>query len=175
MKIVCKDQKTTKEIASKGITIFNQRFSSKYLEREIFVNCNPCMRCFKYGHYKNKCNRSQDYAICSICSIEGHTFRQCNQSTPPKCINCKGQHKTLSFSCPLRKEFKNKKIKEQKEKQKSPPKTETTEASMNNQISSKLDAQYLAVIASTFVLANMREQECPGSFTYIVEEMFAAN
>ena len=46
---------------------------------------------------------------------------------------------------------------------------------MTKQIQEDLPANYLTIIASVITLANIREQECPGVFQYIADEMYRAN
>ena len=48
-------------------------------------------------------------------------------------------------------------------------------AAVAKQIQEDLPANYLTIIASAITLANIREQECPGIFQYIADEMYIAN
>lgn len=56
---------------------------------------NPmkCLKCFKFGHTKKKCEADP---LCSNCSQNAHEG-VCNSS--PKCINCNGEHSNLSRDC----------------------------------------------------------------------------
>ena len=104
--------------------------------------------------------------------MEGHRYFNCKSKTK-KCINCHQNHSTLAFKCPKRKEQQKQKIKEIRQKKKSPPseKKDTTA----EEIQSKLTDNYLAVITSAITLATIRERECPGTFNYIISEMYRAN
>ena len=59
-------------------------------------------------------------------------------------------------------------------KQEKIPETEVR-AAVAKQIQDDLPANYLAIITSAITLANIREQECPGVFQYITDEMYRAN
>ena len=50
MKLVCANVRTAGEIIDKGLTIFNQRFAGKSLEKEMYINVTPCFKCYKYDH-----------------------------------------------------------------------------------------------------------------------------
>ena len=53
------------------------------------------------------------------------------------------------------------------------------EATLRNavakQMQEDLPPNYLTIIASAITMANIREQECPGVYQYIVDEMYKAN
>lgn len=62
-----------------------------------------CFKCLKYGHSKTKC-RSEEGEICNNCGDKRHetdldsvTKRCLRQS---KCVNCSGDHSSLSQTCP---------------------------------------------------------------------------
>ena len=83
--------------------------------------------------------------------------------------------KTLAFKCPVRKELVKQKITELKQKkQEKIPETELRNV-VAKQIQDDLPANYLTVITSAITLANIREQECPVVFQYIIEQMYSAN
>ena len=173
MKIVCKSPSVADQIAENGITIFSQRFDGRSLEREVYINISPCMRCYKYDHFTKKCKAPESYKICSECARTGHRFSEC-QSQHKKCINCGQNHRTLAYKCPKRKEAVKQKIKEKKEKVQKIPESDLRRA-VEGQVREDLPDNYLAVVASAMVLADIREKECPGVYQYIVEEMYRAN
>ena len=102
MKLDCTNVHTTNEIVDKGLIIFNQRFAGKSLEKEIYINITPCLKCYQYDHVTKKCKTPEGYKICSECSKQGHRYNDC-QSQTKKCLNCEQPHKTLAFKCPVRK------------------------------------------------------------------------
>ena len=174
MKLVCANVRTANEIVDKGLIIFNQRFAGKSLEKEIYINITPCLKCYKYDHVTKKCKTHEGYKICSECSKQGHRYNDC-PSQIKKCLNCGQPHKTLAFKCPVRKELVKKRLSELKQKKQDKiPETEVR-AAIAKQIQDDLPANYLTIIASAITLANIREQECPGVFQYITEEMYRAN
>ena len=63
MKFVCANVRTANEIMDKGLTIYNQRFADKSLEREMYVNITPCFRCYQYDHITKKCNAPSGYKV----------------------------------------------------------------------------------------------------------------
>ena len=116
MKLVCANVRTASEIIDKGLTIFNQRFAGKSLEKEVYINVTPCFKCYKYEHVTKKCQIPEGYKVCSECSKPGHRFDECRSQTK-KCHNCGQPHKTMAFKCPVRKELVKKKISELKPKE----------------------------------------------------------
>ena len=50
MKLVCANVRVANDIMEKGLVILNQRFSSRSLEKEIYVNVTPCFKCYKFDH-----------------------------------------------------------------------------------------------------------------------------
>ncbi|XP_029680212.1 uncharacterized protein LOC115245858 isoform X2 [Formica exsecta] len=88
------------------IVMFHVRYPvSPYIAR-----VSRCNQCFRFGHIKVNC-KSQPR--CAYCEGKGHTFskEQCQHSEdPPKCANCKGDHRVDSPSCPeliTQKEIRN--------------------------------------------------------------------
>ena len=115
----------------------------------------------------------ESYAICSECGRTGHRFHQCN-SQHKKCINCGQNHRTLAYKCPKRKEVIKQKVKEKKEKVQKIPEGDIQRA-VERQIREDLPENYLITVASAIALAEIREKECPGTYQYIMDEMFRAN
>ena len=57
----------------------------------------------------------KDRIICSECSEEGHKWSECKSQTK-RCINCRGTHRTLAMSCPVKRDVINR-IKENKQRE----------------------------------------------------------
>ena len=74
MKIVCKSLRVADEIVEKGITIFSQRFHGRSLEKEVYINVSPCLRCYQYDYFTKKCKALETYKICSESAETGHRF-----------------------------------------------------------------------------------------------------
>ena len=153
-----------------GISVGYQRFVGKNINKEIFVPIIPCYRCYQYDHQKKDCLKPAEYQICSNCSRVGHNYEQCESSTI-RCINCRGEHRTLAARCPVRKQIVKNKIKERRDKSKS----KVQEDDRLDRAELKLPENYLAVMAAAITLAEKREIEIPGIFQFIMDEMLAAN
>jgi len=80
----------------KYVYMFHVRYSvSPYIAR-----VSRCYNCFRFGHIKANC-KSQPR--CLHCGEKGHVFSEehCQQTQkPPKCANCRGEHRADSSSCP---------------------------------------------------------------------------
>lgn len=64
--------------------------------RPYYPNPTLCYNCFRYAHIKSRCpgpNR------CSTCSDSHETEEVCQMK--PYCINCEGEHRPTSRSCPV--------------------------------------------------------------------------
>ena len=86
-----------------GIKMFYTRIPPHQIQQEEYLELKNCLRCYAIeDHVAAQCTKAKDYKICSECSEVGHFWREC-ESTQKKCINCKGDHRTLAFKCPLRK------------------------------------------------------------------------
>lgn len=75
-------------------------FHVRYPVSPYIARVSRCNQCFRFGHIKVNC-KSQPR--CAHCEGKGHTFskEQCQHSEdPPKCANCKGDHRVDSPSCP---------------------------------------------------------------------------
>ena len=173
MKIICESPRVADEMVEKGMTIFSQRFMGRSLEKEVFINVTPCLRCYKYDHHIKQCTAPVTYKVCSECAETGHRYSEC-RSVQKKCLNCGQNHKTLAFKCPIRKDIVKKKLNERKGKTQRVPEPDLRKA-IESQIREDLPDNYLTVIASAVTLADMREQECPGTFQYVMDEMYRAN
>ena len=80
----------------------------------------------------------------------------------------------MAYKCPKRKEVIKQKVKEKKEKDQKIPEGDIRKA-VERQIREDLPENYLIIVASAIALAEIREKECPGTYQYIMDEMFRAN
>ena len=131
----------------KGISISFQKFIGRNIDKEIFIPIVPCYRCYKYDHQRKNCNKAIEYQICSNCSEEGHTYEYC-KSNIARCINCKGNHRTLAARCPVRKEIVRNKIRERRDKKKN-----KIQEDRFDRAELKVPENYLAVMAAAITLA----------------------
>ena len=174
LKFVCANMHTTNEIMEKVLTIFNQRFADKSLEKDVYINTTPCFKCHQYEHVTKKCKTPAGHKVCSECSKQGHRFDECTSHTK-KCLNCGQPHKTMALKCPAPKELVKKKIHELKQKKLEKISESEVRPTVAKQIQEDLPVNYLTVIDSGITLANIREQEYPEIFQYITDEMYRAN
>lgn len=97
--------------------MFAMSISTHQTEQDTHVEIKSCMKCYKIeDHNTSECPKPQDYKICLECSEEGHIWRDC-PSEIKKCINFKGDHRTLAMKCEQRKEVIKQKRKERRKKQ----------------------------------------------------------
>ena len=169
LKVIFVTAEVADNAIEKGISIGFQKFIGKNIDKEIFIPIVPCYRCYKYDYQRKNCNKTIEYQICSNCSEEGHTYEHC-KSNIARCINCKGNHRTLAARYPVRKEIVRNKVREQRDKEKN-----KIQEDRFDRAELKLPENYLAVMAAAITLAEKREIEIPGIFQYIMNEMSAAN
>jgi len=104
IKITFKSQESTARCLRDGLRMFNLFISPKDIEEEEFFDVLMCYRCFALdNHATNLCPKDNNYVICSLCSDLGHNYKSCPSNNKRQCINCSGEHSTLSFSCKARK------------------------------------------------------------------------
>ena len=174
MKLICANVRTADYILDKRLVIYNQRFAGRSLEREVYINITPCFKCYKYDHTAKKYQTLEGYKVCSKCSRQGHRYNECPSQTK-KCLNCGQPHETLAFKCPVRKEFVKKKVGELKQRKQEKIPEATLRNVVTKQMQEDLPPNYLTLIANAITMENIREQECPGVYQYIIEEMYKAN
>ena len=105
IKFVCKETHMADRCLSNGIRLLHMSYPPRMLSAQkpkptAARQVKFCYRCYSINtHSAKNCDKSQDYIICSICSSKEHTWRNCN-STSKRCINCTGDHNTISSHCP---------------------------------------------------------------------------
>ncbi|EFN62124.1 hypothetical protein EAG_03786, partial [Camponotus floridanus] len=75
-------------------------FHVSYPVSPYVARASRCNNCFRFGHIKINC-KSQPR--CKHCAEKGHIFSEedCLQKRQlPKCVNCLGEHRADSLSCP---------------------------------------------------------------------------
>lgn len=53
---------------------------------------HQCSKCLRYGHIVKFCKSTT--ARCDSCGNDDHETKDCTVSPPPKCIHCKGEHRS---------------------------------------------------------------------------------
>ena len=175
-KIEFEDTKITDRILNEGLLLFNMAITPCQIEKDSFTEIMTCFKCYALdSHYTNKCP-TPNKVICSECASDTHIFRDCKSNTK-KCVNCDGDHKTTSMSCPKRKMI----IKAKQNQKKT---TETYATILNNgnattgnsgktqiNIHSKMALEVMVSIMHAHII-NMG---CPGTFNTVLKDMFRRN
>ena len=174
LKIIFHDSKTADRAIQWGMKIHFQVFKDNNIEKEVFVAVVPCYSCYSYEHQKRRCPKPQTYQRCLNCAEEGYTYTDC-ENEREKCINCKGNHRTLTAKCPKRKALIRKKINEKRERSKANEIRVTPQSRMTSHMPPQMPENYMAVIATAITIAEKRGLEEPWSFQYIMDEMLKAN
>ena len=103
LKVTLKSSAMVDIVMKEGFMMFNMHISPHVINREDYIELINCFNCFEINdHLKSEC-RKPPQTICSKCG-SNHFYRDCS-ATPDQysCINCRGNHLTLSSSCPKRK------------------------------------------------------------------------
>ena len=105
IKLVFQTSSMADSALSQGLFAFQLHIPPYSMKRDHYQYIKTCYICYKLDdHLIGSCSRKNtDFKVCSKCSTSGHTWKTCS-SDVVKCINCKGNHSTLSYSCPARRE-----------------------------------------------------------------------
>lgn len=134
LKITFKQTSVAGKAKENGIRMFHMSIPPYQIEEEEYIPISTCMVCYTHeNHYTSQCPKGKEYKICSECGQEGHKWYTCS-STLKHCINCQGDHRTLAYKCPIRKEIHQNKRQELKEKKKQTYSNVVTANSTNTNI-----------------------------------------
>ncbi len=104
LKITFKETAAAKKATENGILGFHMSIPPNSIKLEEYIPIQACLKCYAIEeHPTSKCPKPQEFKVCSECSSNDHTWRECSASNIRKCINCKGEHRTLANKCPQRK------------------------------------------------------------------------
>ncbi len=104
LKVTFKETTAAKKTTEKGIPVFHMSIPAHTVKIEEYIPITTCLKCYAIeDHITSECPKPKEYKICSECSSNDHTWRECSASNIRKCINCKGEHRTLANKCPQRK------------------------------------------------------------------------
>ena len=113
-KFVCKEAYMANNCLNHGIRMFDMSFPARMLSAQKPKGNNLqrptfCFRCYAINdHSVRDCPKPPEFTICSECSSTNHSWQNCT-STTKKCLNCSGEHRTMSNTCPSVKEASTKK------------------------------------------------------------------
>lgn len=103
LKITFTETAPAQKSKEQGIKLYNTRVPPHQIKEEEFIPIKTCLHCYKLAdHYTNQCPSPKERKVCSECSEEGHTWKQCTANYK-KCLNCNGNHSTLAYKCPTKK------------------------------------------------------------------------
>ena len=101
IKVIFSSYSVTEKVLELGLSLFLLHVPGINFKRDRAEEILTCFRCYALNsHVASKCNKDPSYKVCSTCASPGHTFKNCT-STTKKCINCKGDHHTMSRNVPL--------------------------------------------------------------------------
>ena len=194
LKVTFKTTAMVQTALEKGFVILHQRINTNNIDRELFVHVTPCYNCFQYTHKTGDCP-SDKQIICSFCGQLDHKFNECKEETP-KCINCKGKHRTLAAVCKVRRDYIKGKGKELRAKSRTRsqtranttfaqaaggaanvPQMQTTpqiQATINQMNKEEVKTLITKTIAS-ITFAHYNEFLKEGTFQSTTDEMFSAH
>ena len=175
MKVTFANHEMAKKCLQAGIRLFCFSVPTYNLVQDKFISVKFCFRCYEIDtHEASNCLKPAAYKICSDCSSTEHRYAECN-STIKKCINCDGDHSTMSFKCPARKDI---------EKQKRRSNYSNTYAQAVRQQNAVIPGNYLnspetrdAIIRANIsvMIAGYANNEQPGSFETVLNKLLASN
>ena len=111
--IIFCDRKHSQAALQQGMKIAHLSLPPSMLEQRIYIDVPQCRRCYIIGHTTQDCTKDKNYIVCSYCSSRNHRYTSCDHRKID-CINCHGQHVSVAFKCPARKDFVKKKRNELK-------------------------------------------------------------
>lgn len=176
VKVTFSNSTKAKQATEKGFLMCSMSVSPHQVKQEIYINITTCMRCYTMDdHFTNHCSKPREYKICSECSEEGHTWRDCH-NTNKKCINCSGDHRTLAMRCPNRKRLITEK---KKVIENTPTPTSYSAAAKMTQPSLvtniNLEKDTPSKILSCLLHAHLSNLGEPGTFEEVLQDTLKAN
>ena len=98
-KFECNSAEMAEKCIKEGLFAFNLSIQPYDLSLEASQNIQYCFKCYAIDDHTSKyCEKEKNYKVCSLCASTSHTYKECD-STVRNCINCGGQHPTMSKSC----------------------------------------------------------------------------
>ncbi len=175
LKITFSQAATALKALDTGLKMFQMSIPKHRIQQEKFYQLQTCFRCYAIeDHHTNACPLDKDYKVCSECADQDHSWKDC-KNTKKKCINCKGDHRTLSMTCPMRKTA----IKEKREMNKN---TNTYAGAAKNTASTQsfsahtnIDKDLHLKIYSCMLHAHIMNISEPGCFEAELNATFTAN
>ena len=125
-KLECGSVAEAERVLTEGLLCFYIRISPNQIKREEYINLLMCFKCYKYeDHTTANCPHDDNIEWCSECGSNNHTFKECSPNNNKKCLNCKGNHRTMAMACPIKKELIKNKMKVTDEEKQSEKQNQT--------------------------------------------------
>ena len=173
LKITFTETISAKKAQEKGLLLYSMRIPGYNIIQDKYLHVNTCLRCYALeDHFTANCPRSKNFKICSDCSEEGHTWRECDGRTR-KCINCQENHSTMAMACRKKKEILNNKRKEGRETT-IPYSEALKKPTITTQSQIPTASTHITIIQCMYQ-AHMENITDPGSYEKTVNLMFEAN
>ena len=168
-----KQEQATKCVNS-GILMFHLSIHPTDIKPETHIDIKICYRCYKLNdHLSIDCPKNTTYKICSNCSSTDHIYHDC-KSNFKKCINCDGNHATMAFRCPKRREIERQlRGSEMKSTTSNVVKQNLADTSHNIDHNVLLKSIILSNMCIT--IATLKESETPGKFNDCLNQLLQAN
>ena len=179
-KVEFRDIETANKILDNGLLLFNMAIIPSQIERDFYCEVMMCFKCYKLeSHYSSECP-DKNKIVCSDCSATDHTFKDCTNNTFKKCLNCEGNHKTTSMSCPKRKEIVKNKMSQLNQKKQSYAAIAESNLNVNANFSTMesfpvIDTKASTKILACLIYAHLNNSSNPGTFNLVANEMLSKN
>lgn len=158
-----------------GIKMFYTRVSPHQIQQEEYFDLQNCLKCYMIqDHATSQCPKEKEYKVCSECSEEGHTWQNCPPGSAKRCINCKGDHRTLAYKCPLRKTAIAK-AKEDTKNKKTYSQAASTPSPLHFPTLPTLSVQTMEKMHVAMMFALYKDASEPGSFEATLNRVLKRN
>ena len=119
IKLTFESHSIAESVKRNGFRVGTWTFTSRSIWYAQHFQILQCMKCFEYETHSTK-NCKSKVITCSECASHSHTFRNCPNPRPGRCVNClkKGNdanHRTLANNCPEKRKIVNRKRNEKEE------------------------------------------------------------
>lgn len=159
----------------KGLLAFSMRLPYYDIKVDTFYNITTCFRCYALEqHNTNNCDKDKNFKICSNCSTEGHSWKECKEKERT-CINCGGGHSTMEMRCPKRKEIINKKRKEGDNNTKNYSEAVIKNTQITIPSQPIINTETHLKIYSCMLHAHFQNASKPGTYSTELNKLFRAN
>ena len=155
----------------KGLKLFKLYIPGNSINQDQFYHILTCFRCYKVeDHATQFCDKPAEYKICSMCSREGHTWKNCKAAVK-KCLNCGGNHCSIAMSCDIRKKI----LQEKRRRSRNLGGKDTYASRIGTGSCWSSEHSYIVKACSCVLLATLGEFSVRGSFQSTIKKLFIDN